>query len=265
MNSLRFIHISDTHIAASPEWESYGHYALDNSEAVVEYLNTKLPFEPEFILHTGDVTFNPKAEAYPVAQKVLSKLRYPVYYVRGNHDQPDFMRQHLDNVPDGGGNLDYDFWIDDFHFIVLDTFGFTKTIGILEDEQLEWLASTLDASPARSIVLAVHHLPVTTGVECSDERMIIKNHDAFFETIVPHRGRIRGVFFGHIHRQTQAIRQGIFCSSAPAVWFQLYNFPESGPDFVGDPYSDPGFNIVTVTHDDCVVASYTVPKPPHAE
>lgn len=265
MNSLRFIHLSDTHIAPDADWESYGQNAMDNLEAVIEYLNTQLPFEPDFVLHTGDVAFNPEEDAYPVAQNALSKLKYPVYYVRGNHDHPDFMRRYLDNLPEGEGNLDYDFWIRDFHFVVLDTFGFTATIGILGDVQLEWLASTLDVSAAESIILAVHHLPVITGVECLDERMMIKNYEAFFDVIAPHRDRIRGMFFGHIHRQTQAIHRGIFCCSAAAVWFQLFNFPESGPDFIGDPHGDPGFNIVTVTHEHCVVSSYTVPKPPHAE
>lgn len=257
---LRFVHFSDTHISTDPDWESHGHYALDNAQAVVNFLSNKLPFVPDLFLHTGDVVFDPYPEAYPTARDVLKPLPAPVYYVRGNHDDPSGMRQYLETVPSGAGKLDYDFVVNGFHFMVLDTFGFTPTLGILEDEQLGWLQQTLKHSTADSIIIAIHHLPTVTGIPSLDERMILTNHDAFFDTLRPYRERIRGIFFGHVHRQTMFYRDGILCSSVPSTWFQLQYFPETGYEFMPDPDARPGFNIVTVTPDQVWITHHTLPQ-----
>lgn len=260
-DSVRFIHISDSHIGLTPEWDSFGNNAWDNTLAIVDYINTELPFEPDFILHTGDVVFNPKSEAYPQAVKLFEKLRWPVYYVRGNHDTPDAMRQYLPNLPIGEGHLDYDFVHGDFHFVVLDTFGHTSTSGYVEDNQLAWLEKTLHQSTARSIVMAMHHLPLISHVPCLDELMIIQNHDALFDVLRPHRDRIRGLFYGHIHRDSLAIRDGILCSSAPALWFQMITWPNDEVGFKGDEEALPGFKIVTINHQQTFVTSHSIPKP----
>jgi 3',5'-cyclic-AMP phosphodiesterase len=261
INPLRFIHITDTHIGVTPDYDSYGHYAFDNAQAVVDYLNHQLPFTPDFVLHTGDVIYNPNNDAYPHAQAVLRQLRYPIYYVRGNHDDPIGMRQYLDNVPQGDGHLYYDFIMKDFHFVVLDSFGYTRTIGIIEDNQMTWLEATLRNSLAESLVITLHHPPLITGIPCYDERMILKNHNEFFEVLRPYRERIRGVFFGHIHRDTLALREGILCSSAASTWFQLYGWPQDTLDFRGDADALPGFKVVTLTHNQTWVTSHTIPKP----
>lgn len=258
---LRFIHLSDTHLSPDPDYHSYGHNALANAQAVVHHLNNALPFKPDFVLHTGDVAYNPDREAYPQAVKVLSQLRYPVYYVRGNHDNPAAMREFLPHLPDGDGPLHYDFMQGNYHFVVLDTHSTEPPSGHIQAEQLDWLQATLDASPASRLVIALHHLPVVTNVPCMDERMIIRNHDALFEIIRPYRERISGLFFGHIHRSTTTLRDGILCSSAPAVWFQLYTWPEGDLDFRGDPSALPGFNVVTLTPSQTLITHHTVPHP----
>ena len=261
MSTLRFIHMSDTHISHDPGWESFGNRTLNNSKALVKYLNTELPFEPDFVLHTGDVVYNPDRSAYEKARDILSELRYPIYYVRGNHDDPDMMREFLPNLPAGSGRLDYDFMIGEFHFVILDTFGNPPTTGLVEQAQLEWLENKLSQSPARSIIFALHYLPVQTGVPVLDQKMIIQNHDALLDVLYPHRERLRCTLFGHIHRTTIAQRGGILFSSAPAVWFQLVLWPEDEPRFKGDRTALPGFNLVTVDHEQTWITNHTIPKP----
>ena len=84
---LSFVHISDTHISADPHYNQDGamHTPLVGAKALVRQLNT-LPFPPDFVLHTGEVAYNPDETAYPVAYEVLSALKVPVYYLAGNHD-----------------------------------------------------------------------------------------------------------------------------------------------------------------------------------
>lgn len=245
---LRFIHMTDTHIGSSSDYTLRGCNTYDTLEALVAQLNHNLPFAPDFILHTGDVAYDPDPAAYPVAQSLLRQLKYPIYYARGNHDNPDAMRQVLSNLPTGKGRLDYTFTINDFHFIVLDSFGRIQPAGYIEENQLIWLQKTCQASTARSLVIVLHHLPVPTGVGWYDASMKIENHEALFAILNRFQNRIRGLFFGHIHRGSTTLRSGILCSSAPAVSMQLQSWPTQ-TDIISDDAAPHGFNVVTLTHE----------------
>ena len=62
---LRFIHISDTHIHPDPNYtKDYADItSYAGAKALVEQVNN-VPFEPDFVLHTGDVAYDPDPEAY---------------------------------------------------------------------------------------------------------------------------------------------------------------------------------------------------------
>jgi len=72
---LTFVHISDTHI--SPDMEYGKHHAPYSTQtgarALVRAVNA-LPFNVDFILHTGDVVYDPVPEAYLTAKDILSEL-----------------------------------------------------------------------------------------------------------------------------------------------------------------------------------------------
>jgi Icc protein len=255
-NVLRFIQITDTHIGTAADYILRGVNSLSRAQAVVEHLNNDLTFTPDFVLHTGDVAYDPDPAAYTLAQATLSQLKYPTYYVRGNHDDPDTMRRTLPNLPAGTGRLDYEFTVKGFHFIVLDAFGLVQPMGFLEDTQLALLESRLKASNERSIVIALHQLPVLTGIRWYDDEMVIENHDALFEILKPYQKRIRGLFFGHIHRSSTTLREGILCVSAAAVSMQLESWPDQA-DIVTDEAALGGFNVVTLTHEQTWVTHHT--------
>src|SRR5579859_4096157 len=91
---MRFVHITDTHIGPTPDYETIGHKSLPALQALVERINT-LPFEPDFVLHTGDIVDDGDEASYRLARGVLEKLRAPIYYVLGNHDRPEPMQRVL--------------------------------------------------------------------------------------------------------------------------------------------------------------------------
>ena len=219
--TLRFVHISDTHIGATSDYLLYEVNTYQRAQELVLFLNNDLPFEPDFVLHTGDLCYNPDPDATQLAYDVLSQIKYPLYVARGNHDDPASMRTLFSNLPAGEGRIDYDFIQDNFHFIVLDSFGHEQPAGYLEDYQLDWLQEKLATSTATSIVMVVHHIPVKTGNVWLDERMRIMNNDAFFEILKPYHTRIRGIFFGHIHDFSTHLHQGILCSSTSAAFSQF--------------------------------------------
>jgi len=78
---LRFVHITDTHLSPETEYGRHhhgaAHSAREGAIALVETVNA-LPFQPDFILHTGDVVYDPDPAAYGVAKSILSRLKAPV-------------------------------------------------------------------------------------------------------------------------------------------------------------------------------------------
>ncbi|NJL94412.1 MAG: hypothetical protein HC915_12160 [Anaerolineae bacterium] len=89
--------------------------------------------------------------------------------------------------------------------------------------------------------------------------MLLVDREAFFDALRPHRARLRGVFFGHIHRAFTAYRDGILCSAAMSSFRQFFHYP-------GDPkprfdYAAPGgYALVTMTHRETIVNHYTIPR-----
>ncbi|MEP7293750.1 MAG: metallophosphoesterase, partial [Chloroflexota bacterium] len=76
---LRFVQISDTHISHDPHYNVDGamHTPLIGAKSLVHQLSL-LPFKPDFVLHTGDVVYDPDELAYPVAREILSAIEVPV-------------------------------------------------------------------------------------------------------------------------------------------------------------------------------------------
>jgi 3',5'-cyclic AMP phosphodiesterase CpdA len=258
-DQVRFIHITDTHIGPSPDYMLYHANPFDQTQALIKHLNEDLPFVPDFVLHTGDVAYNPNdPQAYHWIAQTFNKLKYPCYYVRGNHDDADLMRQTLPHLPSGQGRIDYDFIVNDFHFVVLDSFGRNHPRGYLEDYQLTWLGKTCRESQARSLVIVVHHLPYLSGYTWFEEQMVIENHTQLFEILKPFKDKIRGLFFGHVHRASCAVVDGIFCATPPSASLAFFPWTRSGA-FEPDPDTHTGYNIVTLTHHGVSLTQYNFP------
>ena len=86
--SFYFVQITDTHLGYSDHEERL--------KQVVRAIN-KLPFEIEFVVHTGDITTD-KIEDGPTVAGALSLLKLlkpPINYVAGNHD---ILRNKLDST-----------------------------------------------------------------------------------------------------------------------------------------------------------------------
>ena len=77
---VSFVHLSDTHIGPTTEYGRHGKISYPAAAKAIEVVNN-LPVKPDFVIHTGDVTTDPTAEAYALVVELFSKLDLPVYYV----------------------------------------------------------------------------------------------------------------------------------------------------------------------------------------
>jgi len=226
---MRFVHISDTHVGPTPDSESEGRAPLAYLEGLVEAINS-LTFPVDFVLHTGDVANLAQEAEYVTAAPALARLRLPIYYAAGNHDNPALMRRVLLGQQASPARFDYQFEVAGVQFAVFDSRGPVDPAGHLEPDQLETLRR-LCSPDGPPLVLALHHPPLPLDAAWIDRgwvtekgtfpTMLLENAEAFYEAIAPARARLCGVFFGHIHRGYQALHQGVLHASAPSSFVQF--------------------------------------------
>jgi Icc protein len=258
---LTFVHISDTHLHADPQY--VGNIARFSSRqgvaAIVNEINA-LPFEIDFVLHTGDVMTDPEhVEDYMVAHAYLSPLRAPVYYVPGNHDRPDGIRQYLMKqvITPSDDQMYYEFEVKGVQVIALDSHRPNNASGTLGDSQLEWLDALCTRQDDRPLIVAVHHHPLLLNAPWLDA-IPLTNGDLLHQILLKAKHRLRAVFYGHIHESTTTLRDGIAYTSGLSGWFQTRTWHGQHEPFQ-DPVQIPGYNVVTLTQHNTLIRSYRVP------
>lgn len=262
--TVRFLHISDTHISSDPAFSNYGHRPYDNLKRLIATINA-LPYSFDFVLHTGDVVEDASTTAYQQAKHLFSDLRAPIYYLSGNHDHAPELQRVLLDIQMPKDRYDYAFVVGGVQFVVLDSRGPIDPGGELTSEQIAWLGEycTPDGPP---LVIALHHEPIPLDVPWLDEitfmasPMLLRNSAEFIETLKPAQARLRGVFFGHIHRGIQVVQDGLLFSSAPSVFAQLKTWPNLRAATPA-PEEAVGYCLVTIDEQRTLIQQYTFARP----
>lgn len=262
---MRFIHVSDTHVAADPTFTHYGHAPLAGLAALVDALNS-LEFTVDFVLHTGDVVEDRSEPAYRLALGELSRLRYPVHYLAGNHDDAGLLQRVLLNRSRPADRFDYRFETGGVEVAVFDSRGPNDPEGTLTDGQLAALrAWCVPQGPP--LVIAIHHPPLPLDTIWLDRgwpldrgrtpTMLLDRGRQFVQALAPARERLRGVFFGHVHRSFQVMHRGILYASAPSAFAQLLSWPDQERP-APSPGEPAGFSVVTITPEQTVIRQHTL-------
>jgi 3',5'-cyclic AMP phosphodiesterase CpdA len=157
---LHFVQISDSHMGfskpANPD-------VVGTLKAAVDKINA-LPVQPEFLIHTGDLSHDAKADQFDVMDGVLQGAKpKQIYYVPGEHDAIGGVGQYLDRygkaVGARGGGW-YSFNHKDVHFVGLNNSAVLDGLGNLGDEQMEWLEADLKGVPSSRPVVIFAHIPL---------------------------------------------------------------------------------------------------------
>ena len=257
MSPVYFIHLSDTHFGPTPEYARQGHRSHPYARHVVEMIN-RLPVRPDFVMHTGDVTTHPTPEAYALAAEVFSALEVPIYYATGNHDTSADIHRYLtmgpkeDCQPDTD-TLSYTFSVRGHRFLVLDARGPDEIDprGLLSPQQLDVLRAeaTPDGPP---LTIFTHYPAVRLNSPWMDANMLIYNGEAMHQALLPARGRLRGVFFGHIHNSTQILRDGILYCAVASTFAGFTTWPNEEM-INADHDAMPAFNFVQLLPDQTII------------
>jgi 3',5'-cyclic-AMP phosphodiesterase len=234
-----FVHMSDAHVLGEPSQEIHGVRPAYNLRAAVQYINSLNP-RPDFCIHTGDSVSEESEKAYLLFKEELASLKIPTYFAIGNHDdRASFRKLVLTALPDDAPYY-YDFELQGWHFVVLDSSDRGQVSGRIDNAQLLWLEQALQQHPRQPTFVFLHHHPLPLGIPWLDELML--QDSARLIEVLRRAPWVRRVFFGHVHHECHLSLDNLHFAAVPALSFQFSEIAET-EKFSSLP---PGFRLVHV-------------------
>src|SRR4029078_7898675 len=195
-----FVQLSDSHIGFNKPPNPDARATFREAIAKVK----ALPQQPDFVIHTGDVSQLSRDNEFDDAEQMLKGLGRPVLYVPGEHDMldPDGGKAFLNRFGKGSlGSGWYSFDHRGVHFVALVNVADLKPggMGNLGPDQLKWLKDNLTGRPSSQPIVVFAHIPLWTvyadwGWGTDDAGQALKLLERFGSVTVLN---------GHIHQITQ--------------------------------------------------------------
>jgi Icc protein len=222
-----FVQLSDSHIGFNKPPNADARATFREAIAKVQ----ALPSQPDFIIHTGDVSQLSRDEEFDDAEQMLKATGLSVFYVPGEHDMLDsdggkaFLNRFGKRSQGAGW---YSFDHRGVHFIALVNVADLKPggMGNLGGEQLRWLKNDLAGRSSSTPIVVFAHMPLWTvyaewgwGTDDSAEAMKLLGR---FGSVT--------VLNGHIHQITQKVEGNIAFHTARST-----AFPQPAPGTAPSP------------------------------
>jgi len=224
-----FAQISDSHIGfnkpANPD-------VVSTLQAAIGKINA-MPLAPSFILHTGDLSHLAQADEFDTLDQELKSAKAgKIFYVPGEHDVlNDNGKQYLQRYgKETKGDGWYSFDFNGVHFIGLVNVVNTAEggLGVLGNEQLDWLNNDLRGLSASTPIVVFAHIPLWSiypqwgwGTRDSEQAL----------SFLRRFGSV-SVLNGHIHQTLQKVEGNITFHTAASTAFpqpQPGSAPAAGP------------------------------------
>lgn len=160
--SFSFVQISDSHIGFSREGINTD--VLATFRQAITRINA-LPQQPDFILHTGDLTHLSAPEEFDTLDQLLKSAKTPqVFFVPGEHDVTgDNGKLYLERFgKNSKGHGWYSFDHRGIHFVgLVNVVDIQQNgLGALGREQLEWLEDDLRGRSSETPIVVFAHIPL---------------------------------------------------------------------------------------------------------
>lgn len=225
--TMHFVQISDTHIGfnkpANPN-------VVSTLQASIEKIN-RLPNQPDFIIHTGDLSHDSKPEQFDTLDQLLKSANAKqVYFVPGEHDTSiddgQLYLQRYGKTLGAKGKGWYSFNHKDVHFVALNNSAVLEGMGMLGEEQLQWLEADLKPQPSSRPIVVFAHIPLWSvypdwGWATRDSEQALANLKRFGSVTVLN---------GHIHQVMQKTEGAVTFHTAMST-----AFPQPAPGTAKSP------------------------------
>jgi 3',5'-cyclic AMP phosphodiesterase CpdA len=229
MGEFSFVQISDSHIGFNKPANTD---VVGTLKQAIAKINA-LPAAPDFILHTGDLSHLSEPEEFDTLDQMLKTTKAgQIFYVPGEHDVisdggKEF-RARYGKGTKGSGWFSFD--QKGVHFIgLVNVFGKSEqSLGILGQDQLDWLKKDLASLSTSTPIVVFAHVPLwevyakwgwgtTDGAQALD---LLKR----FGSVT--------VLNGHIHQIVQKVEGNITFHTARSTAFPqpvAGTAPKGGP------------------------------------
>jgi Icc protein len=212
---LTFVQISDSHMGfnkpANPD-------VIATLKAAVDKVNA-LPHQPEFLLHTGDISHLSKPEEFDNVDQILKSTNKDIFFVPGEHDVINddgamFRERYAKNSKGQGW---YSFDKNGVHFIgLVNVMNFKPGgMGMLGPDQLEWMADDVKHLKHSTPIVVFAHIPLWTvypqwGWGTEDSAQALSYLKKFGSVTVLN---------GHIHQTMQKVEGNVTFHTAFSTAF----------------------------------------------
>lgn len=223
-STLRLVQVSDCHVSAEPDADYRGLNALQGLSGLLPAVRD---FHPNLLLLTGDVSEDGSAASYARVAAMLAPFGLPLLAVPGNHDVPGVMMRYFPRGPwPGPLFVDTGAWL----IVLLDSTEPGAIDGAFTAACLERLAHGLRRSPARQVLVALHHQPVPVASPWID-KYALRDSGPFLD-VLERDGRVRCVAWGHVHQDFRTARGEMILLGSPS---SVANGLPGGEKFMLDP------------------------------
>ncbi|UZE95751.1 3',5'-cyclic-AMP phosphodiesterase [Alkalimarinus alittae] len=219
-DALLIIQITDPHLRKEEDGKLLGMNTRSSLDAVLQLVKQNHT-TPDAVIATGDLAQDGSSEAYRCFEEKLSGFDCPVYWFTGNHDN----RETMKDVAGTNGALEKVVRMGEWQFVFLDSLLDGEVHGHLSDTELQLLDDALSERPDLHSLVSFHHHPVDIDCKWLDA-IGLKNRDQLL-SIIDRHANVRGLVWGHIHQEIDAVRKGVRLLASPSTCVQFLPKSES--------------------------------------
>ena len=249
---LKFIHLTDPHLTLRGK-SLYGLDPEGRFRAAMAHIRDHNG-DADFMVVTGDLTHWGEAEAFDILREELDALPFPVHLIIGNHDDRETFQTAFPSVSgDENGFVQYTVKTPVGRFLFLDTVQEGTHAGFYCQERQSWLTRQLRQADG-PVCLFMHHPPFPVLLPRLDRIGIVQADEV--GRIIQQSGKVRHIFFGHVHRPISGCWKGIPFSTLAATNHQVpleFSAAPPGPDAPEFTYEEPAYNLVFMDADQTTV------------
>jgi 3',5'-cyclic AMP phosphodiesterase CpdA len=237
-SGFTFAQISDSHIGFNKPANTD---VIATLQGAVDKINA-LPMQPDFLIHTGDLTHQSKPKEFDDMDGVLQGAKVKdIFYVPGEHDTSiDDGQLYLQRYGKGTKGAGwYSFNHKGVHLVGLVNVVKLEGMGQLGQEQLEWLRNDLKSVTSSTPVVLFAHIPLWSvypdwgwGTKDGAEAL---SYTRRFGSVT--------VLNGHIHQIMQKVEGNVTFHSARSTAFPQ---PAPGKAPAPGPMAVPAGELRTV-------------------
>lgn len=212
---MKIIQITDTHLFREDESVMHGVKTNRKFEEVISKIIQEDIIDTDFIILTGDISQDETVESYQKIVSYLSQLDKPIYWIAGNHDNPD----KIEAVFGDNRNFYHTKMLSLPHWdlIFLNTRINDRHDGLLHETELLKLKREIHKNANKRIAIIMHHHPIPVNTPLIDNYILKNNHELWN---VIEGSQVELIICGHVHGDYSLKHGNVSIETSPATCLQ---------------------------------------------